>query len=282
MNRTITYEEMNDPIIIRAFLEAYDERMIDAGALSRNKNIKTNCITLRPRRGLYREFKDEYLTMSIQCPYIEEDSIRCRINRIAAFLFLGDLLPGLFSLHKCDIKMCCNPDHLYIGTRINNRTDRNDRRGDKSLNGEPTRYEWEAINYWKNRGEHSCLELAKYFNVHPVTIREGGGNFTTDGSETIGPIFIPRIIPEAIKITTVKQAIHQGNEFIKTTKTCKELGWLSADEIRDQAHDLGICFSEAGRQMRLAKANPHEENYKYGKTILIRMIIKGIDISVPV
>jgi hypothetical protein len=282
MNRTIAYEEMNDPIIFRGFLEAYNERMIDAGYLSRNKDVKTNCVTLRPRRGAYREFKDIYLTMSIQCPYIKEDSIRCRINRIAAFLFLGDLLPGLFSLHKCDVKMCCNPDHLYIGTRINNRTDRNNRRGDKSLNGEPTRYEWESINYWKNRGEHTACELAKHFNIHSSSIRDGGDSFTTDGSEIIGPVFIPKIIPEAIKVTIVKQAIHQGNEFIKTIKTCKRLGWLSADEIRDEAHDLGICFSEAGRQMRLAKANPHPENYKYGKTILIRMIIQGIDISVPV
>jgi len=282
MNRTITYEEMNDVVIFQAFAKAYNERMIDAGYLSRNKNIKTNCITLRPRRGSYREFKDIYLTMTIRCPYIKADTIRCRINRVAAFLFLGDLLPGLYSLHKCDIKMCCNPDHLYIGTRINNRTDRNDRRGDKSRNGELTRYDWKSINYWKNRDEHTDLELAEHFGVHPTTIRNGGQRFTTDGSETIGPVFIPKMIPEGYKVTLLKQAIHQGNELIKTAKTCKSIGWRSEDEIRDEAHDLGICFSEAGRQMRLARANPHPENYKYGKTILIRMIIQGIDISVPV
>jgi hypothetical protein len=282
MQRKITYEEMNDPIIIQVFLEAYNKKMIDAGYLSKNKDIKTNCVTLRPSRGLYREFQDRYLMMMVKCPYIKGDFIRCTTNRVAAFLFLGDLSPGLFALHKCDVKMCSNPDHLYIGTRMDNRTDSNNRRRDKRLNGWLTRYEWESLNYWKQRGEHNIHELAKHFNVNPVTVKRGGQNFTTDGTEVIGSVFIPKMIPEAYKVTILKKAIDQGNDLIKVVKLCKELNWRATDEIREEAHNLGISLAEAGRQMRLAKANPHPENYRYGKTILTRMIKQGINISQPI
>jgi hypothetical protein len=46
-----------------------------------------------------------------------------RAHRVAWMLFFGD--PGsLCVLHRCDNRVCVRPDHLFIGTRHDNNTDR--------------------------------------------------------------------------------------------------------------------------------------------------------------
>lgn len=43
-------------------------------------------------------------------------------HRLAWQVFKGQIPDGLWVLHKCDTRACCNPDHLYLGdVRQNNR-----------------------------------------------------------------------------------------------------------------------------------------------------------------
>ena len=44
-------------------------------------------------------------------------------SRKAWILAKGPIEPGLQVLHKCDNAICCNPDHLYLGDRIDNMID---------------------------------------------------------------------------------------------------------------------------------------------------------------
>lgn len=37
--------------------------------------------------------------------------------------FVGEVPEGLFVLHKCDNKKCCNPSHLFVGTKKDNALD---------------------------------------------------------------------------------------------------------------------------------------------------------------
>ena len=44
-------------------------------------------------------------------------------HRISWKVFRGKIPSGLFVCHKCDVRECCNPDHLFLGTHTDNMKD---------------------------------------------------------------------------------------------------------------------------------------------------------------
>jgi len=45
-------------------------------------------------------------------------------NRAAWVAFQGEIPAGMHVLHKCNTRSCVNPDHLYLGTDVENHADR--------------------------------------------------------------------------------------------------------------------------------------------------------------
>jgi len=43
-----------------------------------------------------------------------------RAHRVAWILTFGEIPPGMFVLHRCDVPPCCRPDHLFLGTQRDN------------------------------------------------------------------------------------------------------------------------------------------------------------------
>lgn len=56
--------------------------------------------------------------------YIDRTSRSIGAHRFSYILANGQVPPGLSVLHKCDVPLCVNPDHLYAGTVIDNAQDK--------------------------------------------------------------------------------------------------------------------------------------------------------------
>jgi hypothetical protein len=93
-------------------------------------------------------------------------------HRLSWRLNMGEIPEGLFVLHKCDNPGCVRPDHLFLGTNIDNIKDRimKGRRGSQAHKGKPSprRRISEAqvieIKEMFERGE-TPADLGIYFNI---------------------------------------------------------------------------------------------------------------------
>ncbi len=58
---------------------------------------------------------------------LKDDGKVTTAHRFSYELHHGPVPTGLFVCHKCDVKGCCNPEHLYAGTHEQNNQDKIDR-----------------------------------------------------------------------------------------------------------------------------------------------------------
>lgn len=54
---------------------------------------------------------------------IRHDGRTQYVHRVAYQLAKGEIAPGKDVCHSCDNRRCCNPDHLFLGSRLDNMRD---------------------------------------------------------------------------------------------------------------------------------------------------------------
>lgn len=95
-------------------------------------------------------------------------------SRKAWILTHGEIRSELSVLHKCDNALCCNPLHMYLGTRADNMIDRFGYAApeDRQQRGRPTVLTREQIaEMWEMRRQGKQLrECAAKFGVHVATV----------------------------------------------------------------------------------------------------------------
>lgn len=104
------------------------------------------------------------------------DKTRCvwSAHRTAWTIANGDIPDGQCVLHRCDVRACVNPRHLFLGSRLDNARDRNakgrhwTRRGEDHPNARLSVDQVLAIRASAGRPK----DLAKVYRVSPITISD--------------------------------------------------------------------------------------------------------------
>lgn len=95
-------------------------------------------------------------------------------SRAAWLLMCSPIPSGLMVLHHCDNPPCVNPDHLYLGTNLDNKRDmvQRDRAscGEQRHNAKLTAQNVRTIRELYRSGAATQVFLAKRFAVRQTTI----------------------------------------------------------------------------------------------------------------
>ncbi len=95
-----------------------------------------------------------------------------KAHRVACILQNGDPLPGMMACHRCGMKACVNPRHLYWGTRQDNADDAvshgHSPKGERHGSAKLTTEQATEIKYFSKGVLDS--ELAKKFGVGETAI----------------------------------------------------------------------------------------------------------------
>lgn len=84
-----------------------------------------------PEKRLFRQIKKlpsgcwvwQGISMSSGYGIFSLNGEQTSTHRAAWTIFRGEIPSDLFVLHSCDVRLCVNPDHLWLGTREDNTQD---------------------------------------------------------------------------------------------------------------------------------------------------------------
>lgn len=96
-------------------------------------------------------------------------------HRVAWLLTRGEIPEGLCVLHECDNPICINPEHLFLGTQLDNIADRTNKgrsaSGSRNGNAKLSDADVQLIHTLYKPRDFSQRKLARIFGVNQSTIR---------------------------------------------------------------------------------------------------------------
>src|SRR5438270_8363407 len=102
------------------------------------------------------------------------ESRRYPAHRLGWLLFRSEIEPGLVISHKCDVRACVNPDHLFLGTPADNMRDMKEKgrkpMGEKHYRAKLTAAQVSRIRAMLSEDRMYISEIAREFGVSYSTI----------------------------------------------------------------------------------------------------------------
>jgi len=96
-------------------------------------------------------------------------------HRVAWKLFRGTIAKGISVCHRCDVRACVNPAHLFLGTPAENARDMQqkgrDRRGERHGSARLRLEQVRRIKAMLKEDRMYASEIAREFGVSETTIR---------------------------------------------------------------------------------------------------------------
>jgi hypothetical protein len=90
-------------------------------------------------------------------------------HRFSYRAFVGEIPNALHVLHKCDVRGCVNPDHLFLGTNVDNIKDRSAKgrsaKGDRSPQAKLCRSQVLEIRKAYSAGNVTQKDIANAYGV---------------------------------------------------------------------------------------------------------------------
>jgi len=84
-----------------------------------------------------------------------------RAHQLAYVAWVGLIPKGMFVCHSCDNPSCCNPDHLFLGTALDNNRDMVSK-GRAIYPKRPHKNRQDIIDSW---GKLPCEKVAKLYKI---------------------------------------------------------------------------------------------------------------------
>lgn len=95
-------------------------------------------------------------------------------HRASYETFVGPIQEGLFVCHRCDVPRCIRPEHLFLGTPLDNMQDMvakgRARTGPRGARAKLSLEAADEIRAMRDSGA-TCATIAVKYGVRPVTIR---------------------------------------------------------------------------------------------------------------
>lgn len=91
-------------------------------------------------------------------------------HRMAYEHFVGPIPDGLFVCHKCDVRSCVNPDHMFLGNHQDNMTDRNKKsRQVRGTKQHMSKINEDIVRYIRS-SQKNCTELAAEVGINQSSV----------------------------------------------------------------------------------------------------------------
>ena len=100
-------------------------------------------------------------------------------HRVAYMLFVADIPNNLFVCHKCDNRICVNPEHLFLGTNYDNVQDMI-KKGRLNKARVRRRYKRGENQHFSKLTETQVLEIRNTFIPGKTTYKAMGKKYNVD------------------------------------------------------------------------------------------------------